>query len=173
MSSKNADSKLNSTKAELDTELAKISAEYKTLFQTLEKKHKALDSVHEKFPKTFLKDTKYEDLVLVASRHKHEAIQLLREVLAVAGACKTDSEYLDGQMRLYSADTFLKEVFDKVTDSLRNSFVNSNPHMRKLKKALKGLESLSITAEKLVRAFEADEVNFRRFHQVQGNITGL
>lgn len=168
-----SDKKLNSTKEELDKELSAISARYKTLFKTLELKHKKLDSAHEGFPKTFLSETKYEDFVLQASQLKHESIQLLREALALSSSCKTDYEYLESQLKLYSADSFLKDKFDKVTEGLRDSFVKGNPHMRVLKKSLSGLESLAITSEKLVRSFEADEVNFRKFHQVKGSITGL
>ena len=167
------DSKLNSTINDLDKELTRIQSEYKKIYEGILKKEKDMEVRHEEFPVTFLKDEKYEDLVLKASNYKHRSIQLMREATAVSGSCKADLEYLEAQLKLYSADTFLKEKFDKITDSLRNSFVKSKRQMRDLQKILKGLEAVQVGAEKLVRAFEADEVNFRRFHQLQGTTIGL
>lgn len=166
------DPKLNKTLSLLDKEILKIENEYRKIYETVLAKHKRLEALHEDFPVKFIKDEKYEDLVLQAANYKHQTIQLMREATAIAGNCKADYEYLEGQLKLYSADTFLREKFDKVTDSLRNSFVKSKKPVRNILKILKGVEAIQNASEKLVRAFEMDEVNFRRFHAIQ-NVGGL
>lgn len=168
-----ADKKLNSTEKELQESLKKIVEGYTPIYEKLERKLNKLEKVHEDFPVSYMQDTAYEDYVLKAAHYKHESIVILKESLSMSGSCKTDYEYLESQLKIYSADTFLREKFDKVTDGLRNSFVKSKPEMRTLAKLQKRFEAQSTTIERLVKAFEADEVNFRRFHQMNLNLKGI
>lgn len=159
-----------------------IKKEMKTLlFSYLEGESlmsKKIDSLiieQEKFPKKFSGKTEdYEDYILMASQCKHQAIALFRDLTALYESINTDFNYFSSQLKLYLAESFLSEHgFDKPTESLREAYVSADDTIRNFSKVRAKIKANANAAEKLVKAFESDETNYRRLLERQTRLTGI
>ena len=157
--------------------LQKQITTFEEAFKIINKEIRILEEKKAKFPEKYLAkatEGNYEDLLILASQLKHKSISLSRNITGVYVAVDAELDYFESQILLYFAEYFLKEKgFDKITDLLRNSYLSSNRELKKLK-VLKGkLKAVEKSAESLVRAFESDEVNFRKFLDMKNKLRGL
>ncbi len=171
-----ADGKIQNEKQLIEM-LQKEIATFEEAFKIIDKELKSLENKQQKFPEKYIaKATEgdYEDLLILASQLKHKSIALSRNITGVFVALDAELDYFESQILLYYAEHFLKEKgFDKITDLLRNSYLSSNKELKKLK-ILKGkFKAHEKSAEQLVRAFESDEVNFRKFLDMKNKLKGL
>lgn len=170
------DTKILSEKDLLEA-LSKSLTNYVEGYKLLEKEVKALEDQQQKFPGKYLSrasEGNYEDLLILASQLKHRAIKLDRNAGGLLVNTDTDLDYYEAQILLYFAEPFLKDKgFDKVTDLLRNSYLSSSKEIKKLRVVKGKLKHLMDSAEALVRAFESDEVNFRKFMDMKNKLRGI
>lgn len=116
----------------------------------------------------------YEDLVLFVSNCKHEALDLWKFSIALYESMEADSDYFNARFFLEVADEALRDKgFGKVTEALREHFLNSKNEIRSFKKVAAEALALKDASKKLVDAFESDEVNFRRFFDKKLNLVGM
>lgn len=116
----------------------------------------------------------YEDLVLFVSNCKHEALDLWKYSIALYESMEADSDYFNARFFLEVADDALRDKgFGKVTEALREHFLNSKGEIRNFKKVAAEAVALKDSSKKLVDAFESDEVNFRRFFDKKLNLVGM
>jgi hypothetical protein len=165
------------TEKDLIESLKKSLENYSEGYKILEKEYKNLEEQQRKFPEKYLSratEGNYEDLLILASQLKHRSIKINRNSTGILVNLDTDLDYYEAQILLFFAETFLKEKgFDKVTDLLRNSYLSSNKEIKKMR-SLKGrVKALKDSAESLVRAFESDEVNFRKFLDMKNKLKGM
>lgn len=154
-------------------EITKLFNKYKEGYKVIEEEYKNLVKKQDNLPKKFVTHYDFEDSVILASQLKHRSIQLFKNSMALYGSVKLDIDYIDAQLRLYVVEDFLRDKYDKVTDAARNAYVNSFKGTRELGKLKVKLESIQDAADKLVRAFEGDEVNCRKFLEMKNKLKGL
>lgn len=152
-----------------------LYSQYKEGESIMSKKIDNLILEQEKFPKRFSgQNDDYEDHILLASQCKHEAISLFRDLIALYESINTDSNYFASQLKLYLAESFLSEHgFDKPTEALRDAYVSADETIRDFLKLKARIKADSTAAEKLVKAFESDETNYRRLLERQTKLTGF
>ena len=122
----------------------------------------------EQFPKKFSRQVAFDDAILLASELKRSANNLAEKTISSYEVIKSDLAYFNGQFEIYIADQELKNLgFDKVTDSLRSSYINSEKELTDLKKLVGQFKSLSASAERLFRSFVDDETNCRKLLEHQ------
>jgi hypothetical protein len=171
-----ADSKILSEKDLLEA-LGKSLTNYIEGYKLLEKEVKSLEDHQQKFPAKYLtkaSEGNYEDLLILASQLKHRSIKLNRNAAGLLVNTDTDLDYYEAQILLYFAEPFLKDKgFDKITDLLRNSYLSSSKEIKKLRVVKGKLKAVMESAESLVRAFESDEVNFRKFMDMKNKLRGI
>ena len=161
------------TEEQLDEEMLGLITEYEKALSLLENEYKMLSSRQDKFPHKFVATIDFEDFVILASQCKHKSISLMKNSMAISGRIESDMDYIESLIRMHLADLFLKDKFDRVTDVLRESYIKSNKNIKKLKKLKKEIISFPDVSEKLVRAFEGDEVNCRKFLDMKNKLRGL
>lgn len=157
--------------------LNKKIEKYNDVYKIINAEIKALDDRQKKFPEKYMaraNEGNYEDLLILASQLKHRAIVVTRNVTGALVELDAELDYFESQILLYFAEYFLKEKgFDKITDLLRNSYLKSNKELKKLK-VLKGkIKAVEESTEALIKAFESDEVNFRKFLDMKNKLRGL
>lgn len=171
-----ADNKILTEKDLLDS-ITKSLANYMEGYKLLDKEYQNMEAQQRKFPEKYLKraeEGNYEDLLILASQLKHKAIKINRNATGVLVNLDADLDYYEAQILLYHAEVFLKEKgFDKITDLLRNSYLSSSREIKKLRVYKGRLKALKDSAESLVRAFESDEVNFRKFLDMKNKLKGI
>lgn len=160
---------------EIKKEIKELAEEYAKMETFLGSKLDSLIVEQEKFPKQFSgKMEDYEDHILLASQCKHKAIELTKDLVAIFESMNADYAYFSSQMKLYLAESFLQEHgFDKPTEALRDAYVSADETLRTFLKTKGRLKALSNAAEKLVKAFESDETNYRRLLERQTRLTGI
>jgi uncharacterized protein YaaR (DUF327 family) len=162
------------TEKQLNEELSKFVAEYAKASKLLEDEFDFLYEEHEKFPKKYSDKDDFENFLLLASSLKHRSIKFMKNSMAIEGRITSDFEYFESMLKIHLADTFLNDKgFDKVTDQLRTSYTNSNKNMKEIKKYKSAIKSFVEIAEKMVRAFDADEVDCRKFLDMKNKLRGL
>lgn len=167
------DEKLAASEASFKDEMKKLIDQYSKAEEFLRKEFDLLSKQQEKLPQKFSQHEDFEDFVILASECKHRSIRLLRHALAASGTLGADMDYVVGHLRLYIAEDFLKQHVDKVTDLLRNSYISSNKSVRALIVLQSKIDAFTEVSEKLVRAFEGDEVNCRKFMELRNKLKGL
>jgi len=160
---------------EIKSEIKTLLAEYSNMEVFLGKRLDSLILEQDKFPKQFSGELEdYEDHILLASQCKHKAISLSKDLIALFEAMISDYNYFSSQMKLYLAESFLQEHgFDKPTEALRDAYVSADENLRDFLKIKGKMKALSNAAEKLVKAFESDETNYRRLLERQTRLTGI
>jgi hypothetical protein len=138
---------------------------YRSFYANLKKEVLRLEEVQKGFPARLVSGLAFDDLVLQAANCKHEAIALIRDCLAVVGEAKADYEAGESYVLLYKSTVLLRDAgFDKLTDTLRSAATVSCKELTDLAKILSKLKSLEDSSTRLFRAFESDEVNFRKMY---------
>lgn len=160
---------------QIKLEIKNLLSEYSKMEKFLANKLDSLISEQEKFPKQFsgkLED--YEDYILLASQCKHNSISLSKDMIAIYESMNSDYNYFASQMKLYLAESFLQEHgFDKPTEALRDAYVAADDGLRDFLKVKGRFKALTNASEKLVKAFESDETNYRRLLERQTRLTGI
>jgi hypothetical protein len=159
-------------------ELQSATLVYLQIYAEMFKEYQRLQTEQKKMPLKFSPKNKdnenYEDHLLTAARHKHEAIELFRTTSATSDAIRADIDHISAHIELYEAKEALELMgWDKVTEGLRETFVKANTELHKLLKVKGDLKALFESAEFLVKAFEGDETNCRRLLERQNKLTGL
>lgn len=161
------------TDKEVTEEIKALLVRYKQGQDILDKELALLNTQREKLPKKFSEKEDFEDFLILASQLKHRAITLQRSSTSMSGTIDIDYDYIYAQLLLYSAEDFLKDKFDKVTDKLRDQYVNSKKDLKALLKIRVKIRAVEGSAAQLVRAFESDEVNCRKFLDLKNKLKGL
>lgn len=156
-----------------EEELRKMVDTYKEGLKVIESEYQILLKQQDKLPKKFIISYDFEDALILASQLKHRSIQMLKNSTGLYEAAKIDVDYLESQLLLNVADEFLRDKFDKITDNLRRAFVSSHKGLKSLLKVKGKLMALQEASEKLVRAFESDEVNCRKFVEMKNKLKGM
>ena len=160
---------------ELKKEMKSLYLEYSKAEDMLINRIASMEMEREKFPSRMSDaESSLEDLILSAARHKHDAISLTRDSISISESMNIDCDYFCSQIKLFMAESFLKEHgFDKTTESLRDAYVSSNQELRQIMKLMGRVKAIANVSEKLVRAFESDETNYRKLMERQTKLTGL
>ena len=157
-------SNTHNTMSETDAlEIAKkLVEQYKGLEGGLRKEYKELIKIKEGFPARYLDKSEFEDLVLKASAAKFRAAQVARKLSGLASEAEYELDFLVANFKLYISDDALSEKFDKITEGLRDAYVNSKIELKELGKLVSRVKIFADSAEKMIRQFDSDEINFRR-----------
>lgn len=161
------------TDKEVTEEIKALYARYKQGQEILEKELTQLNTQREKLPKKFSEKEDFEDSLILSSQLKHRSITLQRNATSISGTLDIDYDYIYAHLLLYSAEDFLKDKFDKVTDKLRDQYVNSKKDLKALLKVRVKIRAVEDSAAQLVRAFESDEVNCRKFLDLKNKLKGI
>ena len=168
----NTENKTHDVKS-ISEEIAKLYGKYKEGYKVIEEEYKVLIKKQDNLPQKFVTHYDFESSVILASQLKHRAIQLFKNSMGLYGSVAIDLDYIDAQLRLYVVEDYLRDKYDKITDASRNAYVISFKGNRELMKLKKKLEAVQDAADKLVRAFEGDEVNCRKFLEMKNKLKGL
>ena len=169
-----SDAKNLTSEQQLDQEIEKMLAHYIQAEKILQREFDKLKEQQSKFPKKFSEKEDFEDYIILASQCKHQSIVLFKQSIAMESSIDADYEYLAAQSIFYTAEDFLKDKgFDKPTEALRKNYLSSKKGLKKIIKLMGNLKSIKEAAELLPRAFEADEVNFRKFLDLKNKLRGL
>jgi hypothetical protein len=147
---------------------------YAEVYREILKRYKQLQKDQKTLPSKFVQSEDFENHLLNAADLKHRAIEVWRDALACFDSIKADYDFYSSHMTLYDAESFLKERgFDRITDKLREAYVNANKDMNELTKEVGNIDALSQATERLVRAFESDETNCRRLLERKNKLIGI
>ena len=161
------------TEQEITEEIKTLLERYKKGLEIIDKELLTLNQQKDRLPKKFSEKEDFEDHLILASQLKHRSITLQRNSTALSGTIDIDYDYIYAQLLLYCAEEFLLGKFDKVTDKLRDQYVNSKKDLKALLKMRVKIRVIEETASQLVRAFESDEVNCRKFLDLKNKLRGL
>lgn len=162
------------TEKQMNEQLLVFVNEYQKASKLLEDEFEFLYKEHDKFPKKYSDKDDFENFLLLASSLKHRSIRFMKSAMSIDGRISSDLDYFESMLTIHLADTFLEDKgFDKVTDKLRVYYVNSNKNIKELRKYKSSISSFVDIAEKMVRAFDADEVDCRKFLDMKNKLRGL
>jgi len=168
---------MNLTEQDIIDDLQKFLKSYTEMFNTIKKnKYEPIMQIKQGFPIKYLQDSNYDDLTLQASDAKHRAIELEKILQGLNDDMKIEIESAEANLVLYFAPQFLKDLgFDKPTSDMIGRYLNNEnlKVLKDLKKLHNLVDKLGTSAERLIRAFEADEVNFRRIMDKQTKLIGF
>ena len=103
---------------------------FKTMFVQINKDYEKLISVKKEFPQKYLLNDDFEDLMLKASHAKHVALTTNKLAMGLSEEMDTKYEFFKSHFEIHIADDELKALnFNKVTDSLRESYINTHKEM--------------------------------------------
>lgn len=158
---------------ELNDYIQKLTTRYAKAFEEFDKRYNAIDKEAMLFPIKMSKTDDIEELMLKAAKLKHESLNVMKNSMIMFASIKYDSKFIESKMKLELADIFLIDKFDRITDSLRDSFVASNKYLLQLKKLEMKYEVLGNSAEQMNRDLANDEINFRRLLEARNKLNGL
>lgn len=187
---KNANEEVKKSKAsilELQKELNKISSEDESKYiEITDQIRKLKDTiVREQSETQLLRKMEltvnpervtyfYEDLLLFVASCKHEALELWKFSSTVYDDIKINEEYFSGRFLVEVADDALKDKgYTKIIGDFRVAYLNSRTELRDLRQILNRARVVRDSAGKLLSAFEADEVNFRKFTERVNKLGGI
>lgn len=151
----------------------KLYSEYKKMDSFLKKDYDELIKIKETFPVRLVESEDFEDLLIKASNAKFKAIVLVRKLTGLYSEIEYELDFIISNFKLYIADDALSDKFDKITEGLREAYVNSKSDLIDLKELKKSIEVFADSAEKLVKMFDSDEVNFRRIAEKKNKLLGF
>lgn len=163
---------LNSETEALDL-AKKLYTTYNEMETKLRSEYNKLVTLKETFPVKYIEKDEFEDLVLKAAAAKFHAIVVVRKLTGLSSEIDYELSYLISNMKLYIADDALSEKFDKITEGLRDAYVNSKTELKDLAKLKDKVEILADSAEKMVKMFDSDEINFRRMAEKKHKMMGF
>ena len=146
---------------------------YKKLHTDMRKEYDELEKLKSSFPIKYIENDNFEDLLLQASNAKFKAIILVRKLNGLAAEITYELEYLVSNFKLNIADDALSEKFDKITEGLRDAYVNSKKELKELVVLKEKVEILADSSEKMVKMFDSDEINFRRIAEKKNRLMGF
>lgn len=146
-------------------DIDKFTKIYSDIYGELLSKIEELENIQHGFPVKVSKDFAYDDLTLQAANCKHKSLTLIRMCLTASGSAEIDYKYAQSFILLEKADEILKDKgFDRLTDSLRQAAMASSDELRRFSKVVVDIKALEETCTRLFKAFESDEVNFRKIY---------
>jgi len=157
----------------INQEMEELISAYNKMYKSIRSELDKICKIREQFPIKFLTSEDYEDHVITASGCKHKAIQLKRAGIAQYTAVDSDYKHYSAKLKIDIADGYLSMRFDKVTDKLRESYVDANTNVYRLRKLRGRFNSIMEEATDLVRQFQADEYNFRIFMEQVNKLKGI
>lgn len=155
--------------------IADLLERYKKVEFQLKNEYENLMKVKNKFPKKYIdsKEIDYENHMIEAAGAKHESIVVARRFAGFASELKIELEYFEALFKIELADSALALKFEKITEGLRDAYVLTKKEIKELKLLSSNVESFSKSADKLVKAFESDEINFRRLADKHNKMQGF
>lgn len=164
------------TEKDLISYLSKVIAHYTTALNSLEKNYKDGEEAKATFPEKYIssKDEDYENLLILAANLKHQMVSLNKMAMGIYSSVSIELDYNEAQILLNHSELALKQKgFDKITDTLRQSYLSSSKEIKKIR-VLKGkIRAVMEASDDLIKAFESDEVNFRKFLDMKNKLRGL
>lgn len=116
----------------------------------------------------------YEDLLLFVASCKHEALELWKFSSTVYDDIKINEEHFSGRFLVDVADDALKDKgYSKIIGDFRVAYLNSRTDLKFLRQILNRARVVRDASGKLLSAFEADEVNFRKFTERVHKLGGM
>lgn len=162
------------TEKDLNDELIALHTEFMTGKNLIEKEYTKLENLYDTFPKNFSAKVDFEDFLIKSSICKHQAISLMKNSMALYGRIECDLDYYESIIKIYLAGDFLKNKgFDRITDTLRDSYISSNKNIIALRKIKKEFKTFEESSEKLIRLYEGAEINCRKFVEMKNKLKGL
>lgn len=150
-----------------------ITKAYLVMENKLRKQYNDLVKIKESFPIKYLESDDFEDFLLQASSAKFKAIILSRKLFGLSSEINNELSYITSNFKLYTADDALSEKFDKITEGLREAYINSNFEIKELSKIKDKVKGLADSAEKMIKMFDSDEINFRRIAEKKNKLLGF
>jgi hypothetical protein len=111
--------------------------------------------------------------MLQAASVKFEAIVMARRYSGLAADMAVELEFVRANFKLNIADDALSEKFEKITEGLRDAYVISKLEIKELTKLNDRVNNHADSAEKLIKAFDGDEINFRRIADRKNKLGGF
>lgn len=147
----------------------------KTYQKEMKGQYDALLKIKEGFPTKFVdqKDEDYETHMLEAANAKHESIVSARRFTGIASEVALEIEYFESLFKIELADSALSLKFEKITEGLRDAYVKTKKELKDLKSFHQKMSNYAKSADRLVRAFESDEINFRRLADKHNKMHGI
>lgn len=166
----------NMTETESIDYLQKLLETYIDLDKDLSKEYGHLVKEKESFPSSYLREKgehDFEDLMLKAASYKFKAITLARKYNGLAADIKVELEFVRANFKLNISEEALKTKFEKITEGLRDAYVISKLEIKSLTKLNDRVQNFADSAEKLIKSFDGDEINFRRLADKKNKIMGF
>jgi len=151
----------------------KLLEQYQKINKTLKEDYNKLIKLKEGFPVQYIENTDFEDLILKASNAKFQAILLARKINGFSSEVQYEVDYLISIFKINIADEALSEKFDKITEGLRDAYVNSKKQLKNIRKLNDSIQVFADSSEKLIRMFDSDEINFRRMAEKKNRMMGF
>lgn len=150
--------KTTKNETEINIEIGELCEIHKTTREQLDSTYRHLLESRPKIPETFSQAYDYESDLLKTAQMKHKAVELFGSSLELKLLIEADIAYFTSQLKLHTATEFLKDSgFDKISESLRDSYVASNSKMHELAKIFAKVRALADTIDKICWAISADE----------------
>lgn len=163
-----------SSEKELMDEVKENYDVFSRLYLKFTNQFQKVEKLKESFPLKFVSKDDFEDLMLLAQQGKLNSIDILKVCLGIRDEIQIKIEFFESHLLIYHANTHLANLnFDKVTDKTREAYINTRKNLTDLKLLLSRFNSLVSSVEKLYKALEAAEINFRRFMEKKDKLQGL
>lgn len=147
---------------------------FKHMFKKINGDYDKLVLVKKEFPQKYILNDDFEDLMLKASQAKHLALTTNKLAMGLSEELDTKLEFFKAHMEIYIVDDQLKQLnFTKVTESLRESFINTHKEIVEFRIMSGRYSTVVSSLDKLFKMFESDEINFRRFLEKKDQMKGL
>lgn len=162
------------SETELLSDIKDNSAAFTSLYKKYSADFKKIESLKNDLPTKFIVKDDFEDLMLIVQQGKMHSIDIFKVALGVREEIDIKVNYFESHLLIYHAGTSLGNLnFEKITDKLREAYVQTKKELAELKIILSRFESLISSLEKLYKALENAEINYRRFMEKTDKIKGL
>lgn len=149
--------KINSEKDPLKKKkLENLKDKYKSRIQYTTGNYMNHDSLDQYF---------YEDIILLTSNGRFEASTSFKKAILVNGQLDKYEKYYSKKLKIEGAEDFLQGKVANVTESMKNAYVDSHKGLLKLRLLCAEAKSLDDSFSNLIKQFEYDIGNFRRFYE--------
>lgn len=163
----------NMTEGEALEYLRDLVKAYKEMEKKVYIQYASLINKKEAFPRKYLDNVDFEDLMIQAASAKFDAIKVARLFSGLSADISVELDFLTANFKLNIADDALSEKFDKITEGLRDAYVASKIEIKDLIKLNDRVSNYADSAEKLIKAFDSDEINFRRIADNKNKLKGF
>ena len=156
------------TELEVNEEIKEAFQQYHSILVDLKDLYSKIEEQYKNLPSTRKLKIDYEDAVLLSSSCKFESNKAWKMSVQAHESIQVDVDYFTSVLKYEVSEQSLKNKgFDKITDSMRESFVRMNKPLKDLLKASAELLSIRLSLEKNVRGFDNSETSYRKMAEIK------